>query len=76
MERHLNITHQEPHMFGATIRELVFAGFGFVGGAFTPAIGRKIKTYFSNETHKIVLELKAKVDAIEAEAKANVVKAV
>lgn len=61
-------------MFGATVRDLIFAGFGFAGGAFTPAIGRKIKSLFTSETKKLVLELKEKVDAIEANAKAEVKK--
>lgn len=61
-------------MFGATIREMLFAGIGFVGGAFTPSIGRKIKAAFTSETRKLVLELKAKVDQIEADAKSAVIK--
>lgn len=32
------------------IAQLPAAGIGFVVGAFTPAIGRKIKAYFVKET--------------------------
>jgi len=33
-----------------TLNELIFGGAGFVAGAFTPAVGRKIKSYFTKET--------------------------
>jgi hypothetical protein len=32
---------------------LIFAGLGYVAGAFTPAIGRKIKALFVKETAAI-----------------------
>ena len=33
-----------------TLNELIFGGAGFVAGAFTPAVGAKIKSYFVKET--------------------------
>ena len=48
-------------MFGATIRELVFAGAGYVAGAFTPSIGRKIKAFFTKEESALA----ARVTALE-----------
>lgn len=61
-------------MFGATVRELLFACAGVAGGAFMPAVGRKIKAAFTSETKKLVLELKAKVEQLEKDATAEVKK--
>jgi len=33
-----------------TFNEIIFGGAGFVIGAFTPAVGAKIKSYFVKET--------------------------
>jgi len=35
------------------IHDILFAGIGFVIGAFTPAIGRKIKSWFVTEAKKV-----------------------
>lgn len=32
------------------IHSVIFAGIGFVVGAFTPAIGRKVKAFFVKES--------------------------
>ena len=53
-------------MFGATVRELIFAGAGFVGGAFTPSIGRKIKAVAVKLFTKSESALEARVKALEA----------
>jgi hypothetical protein len=38
-------------------------GVGFVVGAFTPAVGRKIKAFLSSEVGKAVNDAKAAADA-------------
>ena len=53
-------------MFIASVRELVFAGAGFVGGAFTPSIGRKIKTALTKLFTKAESDLESRVKALEA----------
>jgi hypothetical protein len=41
--------------------QLPGAAVGFIVGAFTPAIGRKIKALFVKETQKAVIAIKAEV---------------
>jgi hypothetical protein len=54
-------------MFGATVRELIFAGSGFVIACFCPAVGRKIKSWFvATDT-----ALEARVKALEAKIVAD-----
>ena len=43
----------------------LYAGIGFVAGAFTPSIGRKIKAYFSAEAAKAEAAAKTEVQAAE-----------
>jgi hypothetical protein len=52
-------------MFFPVISLPVGIGIGFVAGAFTPAIGRKIKALFVKDTAAL------KADAIKAEAAAK-----
>ena len=55
-------------MFGlATVRELLFAGGGFVIACFCPAVGRKLKAFFVRED----TALKARVAALEAKIVAD-----
>lgn len=67
-------------MLGATIRELIFAGGGFIVACFCPAVGRKIKSWFvitdtalaarvAKLEAKIVAGGEAALKAAEAEAK-------
>lgn len=40
-------------LFGLPFGTLIGAGIGFVVGAFTPAVGRKIKSFFVTETNAV-----------------------
>ncbi len=46
------------------IHEIVAAGIGFVAGAFTPAIGRKIKSWFVKEATAVEADVKADVKKV------------
>lgn len=46
------------------ITTVVAAGVGFVVGAFTPAIGRKIKSFFVKETTVLKADVKADEAAV------------
>lgn len=54
----------------------ISAGAGFIGGAFTPAIGRKIKAAFVAIGTKIKISVGNAVMAAEAKAKIEAGKAV
>jgi hypothetical protein len=45
------------------IHTIVAAGLGFVVGAFTPAVGRKIKALFVKETTAVATTVKTDVAA-------------
>jgi hypothetical protein len=47
------------------IEQLPGAGVGFVIGAFTPSIGRKIKALFVKETTKAKIAVETEVKAVE-----------
>lgn len=49
------------------LEQLPGAGVGFVVGAFTPAIGRKIKAFITKEDTKLAADLKA--DAAKVKSK-------
>jgi hypothetical protein len=49
-------------------------GVGFVVGAFTPAIGRAIKSKFVSESKKLIADAKAEETKVAADAKAEVKK--
>lgn len=40
------------------IHDVIFVGIGFVIGAFTPAVGRTIKSWFSKEATTVVDDVK------------------
>jgi hypothetical protein len=43
---------------------VIAAGVGYVAGAFTPAIGRKIKAFFVKETTALKADVKADEAAV------------
>lgn len=47
------------------IVNLVYAGVGFVVGAFTPSVGRTIKGWFVKESKVAVTAAKQEVTAVE-----------
>jgi hypothetical protein len=53
--------------FHVTEAVAVAAGVGFVVGAFTPAVGRKIKAFFVKETQAAEAKLKAEVTTAAAD---------
>jgi hypothetical protein len=44
--------------------DLIFAGIGFVVGAFTPAVGRTIKAWFVKEAPKVETSVKADIKKV------------
>lgn len=44
-----------------SVHDLIWAGAGYVAGAFTPAVGRKIKAAFVKESTAVVADVKKKV---------------
>ncbi len=46
------------------IHEIVAAGIGFVAGAFTPAIGRTIKSWFVKEATAVEADVKVDVKKV------------
>lgn len=62
-------------MFGLDVVSVaVGAGAGFVGGAFTPAIGRKIKALFVKDSNALKVEvakLQGKLEVAVAKAAAK-----
>lgn len=50
---------------------IIYAGAGYVVGAFTPGVLRKIKSYFVKETTAVKADVKAEVAKVEAGAKAD-----
>lgn len=44
---------------------VIYAGAGYVAGAFTPAVGRTIKGWFVKETTAVKTAVKTDVSAVE-----------
>ena len=58
-------------IFGTLVASLPAAGVGFVVGAFTPAIGRKIKALFVKETTAAKAAVDAKAKSVEGDIKSK-----
>ncbi len=58
-------------VFGALAASLPAAGVGFVVGAFTPAVGRKIKALFVKETTAAKTAVEAKATTVANDIKAK-----
>jgi hypothetical protein len=58
----------------ALLHDAVIAGVGFVVGAFTPAVGRKIKAFFVKETSAVKPTIVAGINKVETDLKAEIKK--
>lgn len=51
------------------VTSIIYAGAGFVAGAFCPSILRKIKSYFVKETTAVKADVKTEAAKVEADVK-------
>jgi hypothetical protein len=56
------------------IINIIYAGAGYVAGAFTPSVGRAIKKLFVKETAAVKSDVKTEAAKVEAGAKVEVKK--
>jgi hypothetical protein len=62
-------------MFGATLRDAIIAGSGWLIGVFTPAVGRKVKAWIVKEDTALEARIKALEAKIVADGEAAIKKA-
>jgi hypothetical protein len=53
------------------IKDILFAGIGYIAGAFTPSVLRSVKAAFSADAKKGVSLVEGEIKAAEADVKAE-----